>query len=118
MGDSGSGGGGAGAGYNIPISVSNARSEATNPVFGATTSINFSSPFSSVGGVDSQASLTPTATATSSAAEGNAAASSQTPVNASGPVGGGGSSVNLTWIIIAGLAAVAIVATAFVIKRK
>jgi len=86
----GAGGGGAGAGYNIPISVSYARSDTTNPVFGANTEFVFNSPMA--GGVsnDQTSRAISAPTATSSAAEGNAAAMAN-PALASqeGPTGGG-----------------------------
>lgn len=68
---------GTGAGYNIPISVSYARTETLNPILDAYTVFNFSSPWGSGGTNDIAARTTSEATATSSAAEGNAASATQ-----------------------------------------
>lgn len=70
----------AGAGYEIPVSVSNARNESINPVFGGgDTTFNFSSPWASGGTNDQTSRITGSADATSSAALGGNAVSSSTP---------------------------------------
>lgn len=89
MGDTGSGGGGSGAGYNIPISVSYARTDTTNPVFSAATNFFFSSPWASTGSNDQSARNTAAATATSAAAQGDLAQNAQSQTaGANAPVAG------------------------------
>lgn len=84
-----------GAGYNIPISVSYARTDTTNPVFSAATNFFFSSPWASTGTNDQSARNTDTATATSAAAQGNLAqdARSQTQGSQSAPDSGGAGTI-------------------------
>jgi hypothetical protein len=101
----GGGTGGAGAGYNIPISVSYARTDTTNPILNASTTFNFSSPWASGGTNDQTSRLADSATATSSAAEGNAASAAQSATS----IGADGSSAQPsalssipTWAYIAG----------------
>lgn len=106
---------GAGAGYNIPVSVSAATTQTSNPVLSAPTNFAFSSPWASTGTNDQSARNTEAATATSAAAQGNLAqqATSDT-AGANAPVGATGILTTLTsskWLpwIIAGSAVLAFV---------
>lgn len=98
-------GGGAGAGYNIPISVSYARTDTVNPVLSAGTVFNFSSPWGSGGTNDISSRPTSDATATSSAAEGNAASATQSAQSAGGDTTAKGAGSNmLPWLAVGALA--------------
>lgn len=97
---------GTGAGYNIPISVSYARTDTTNPILDAYTTFNFSSPWGSGGSNDLSGRNTADATATSSAAEGNAAAATNSAqsVNQGGSAAAAG--ISKYWLYGAGAAIV------------
>lgn len=87
----------AGAGYNIPISLSLAQSVSTPISITAPTVFNFSSPNASGGFASSEANPYNPVTATSSAAEGNAAASSG--IGGSAQAAATGSNLS-TWLLI------------------
>ncbi len=98
-----------GAGYNIPISVSYARTDTTNPVFGANTNFVFGSPYATTGTNDQSARNTDSATATSAAAQGNLqqqATSATAGSQSTSPVsdGGGVAAINIPpeYLYIAG----------------
>jgi hypothetical protein len=75
--------------YNIPVSLSFAETTTSSLALDAQTTFNFSSPYASGGSPDDLSAPEAPATATSSAAEGNAASSAagtgvNTPVSSSG----------------------------------
>jgi hypothetical protein len=115
-------GGGGGGGSSYPISLSNARTETINPVFGANTQFFFDSPWASGGSNDQTSRLTGSATATSAAAEGNlqqgVSGSTSGSTEATAPTGLAAltSSPNLKYYILGG--AGAIILTIWLMKRK
>jgi hypothetical protein len=84
----------AAGGYEIPISASVARTDTFNPILNAATTFNFDSPWASGGSNDQTSRITPSATATSSAALGGNAVSSAAPTTAVQDTGGGGFSLS------------------------
>lgn len=103
----------AGAGYNIPISVSAAGTAQSGATVNAGTVFNFSSPGSNSSfSADPQTTNDAPATATSAAAEGNAAASSTPNTNVG--LGGSAAPSSTNWLLIGGIG----IAAWFFLKHK
>lgn len=114
------GSGGSGAGYNIPISVSYARTDTTNPVFSAATNFFFSSPWASTGSNDQSARNTAAATATSAAAQGDLAQNAQSQTaGANAPQSSNAATLALpAWLPYAAGGAVLLIVAAIYFTRR
>lgn len=117
MPDSGGGGAGGGGGYNIPVSLSDARSQAFANQFQAGTTFNFSSPYSGTKYAEQGADPILPSTATSAAAEGDALASTSGSGVMAVP---SPAAVKLNWPVIAALAgaAILVIGAAIYFKRQ